>query len=148
MKIDKTDKDILNVLLENSRLSYRQIAKKIGKSVATVMHRVKALEKEGIINTYTVDLDYEKLGYDLPVLIEITVGAQQRDEAGSVIGTNGNISGVYDISGDFDEAIFAIFKNRKQLDNYIKELGKHKFILKTNTHLILRTIKETPIKIR
>ena len=48
---------------------------------------------------------------------------------------------------DFDEAVFATFKNRKQLDEYIKEIGKQKFILRTNTHLILRTVKEKAIKI-
>lgn len=148
MKIDKTDKDILNVLLENSRLSYRQIAKKIRRSVATVMHRVKALQKEGVIKGYTVDLDYEKLGYDLPVLIEMAVDIKERPDAGHIIGLNENVSKVYDISGDFDEAVFAIFKNRRQLDEYTKELGNQKFITKTTTHLILRTIKERAIKVK
>jgi len=116
MEIDRTDKDILNALLENSRLSYRQIAKKIKRSVATVMHRVRALEKEGIVRGYTVNLDYEKLGYDLPVLIEMEVDVKERPDAGQVIGHNENVSNVYDTSGDFDEAVFATFKNRKQLD--------------------------------
>ena len=62
-EIDKTDRDILNALLDNSRLSYRQIAVKIGVSVATVLKRVKALEDAGIIRKYTALLDYEKLGF-------------------------------------------------------------------------------------
>ncbi len=147
MQIDKTDKDILNVLLENSRLSYRQIAKKIRKSVATVMHRVRALEKEGIIKSYTADIDYEKLGYDLPVLIEMEVDIKERPDAGHILGKNENVFAVYDISGDFDEAVFAIFKNKRQLDEYTKEMGNQKFVLKTKTHLILRTIKEKAVKI-
>ena len=47
MKIDETDKKLVNLLLDNARLSYRQLAKKAGVSVATVMNRVKRLEKEG-----------------------------------------------------------------------------------------------------
>lgn len=148
MEIDKTDKDILNALLDNSRLSYREIAKIIKRSVATVMHRVKALEKSGIIRGYTADLDYEKLGYDLPVLIEMEVDVKERPDAGHIIGQNENVSAVYDISGDFDEAVFAIFKNRKQLDNYTKELGNKGFIKRTKTHLVLRTIKEQAIRVR
>ena len=46
MKIDETDKKIIRVLVENARLSYREIAKKVGVSVATIMHRVNALEDE------------------------------------------------------------------------------------------------------
>ena len=65
MKLEETDKKILNIIVENSRLSLRQIAKKAGVSVATVMHHIKALEKEGIIRKYTAKLDYEKMGYDV-----------------------------------------------------------------------------------
>ena len=49
MAPDETDKKILNVIIENSRLSLRQIAKKVGVSVATVMHHLQNLEKEKII---------------------------------------------------------------------------------------------------
>ena len=49
MSLDELDKNILNALIDNSRLSYRQIAKKLGVSVATVMHRVNILEKEKVI---------------------------------------------------------------------------------------------------
>ena len=71
MEIDALNKHILGVLLDDSRLSYRQIAKKVGVSVATVMHRVNNLKKQDIIKKYTANLDYEKLGYDI-VLLDIT----------------------------------------------------------------------------
>src|SRR3989338_9412552 len=73
ISIDKTDKAILNILLENSRLSYRQIAAKAGVSVATVLNRVKALEESKVIKSYSAQLDYEKLGYDVEVIIDIRV---------------------------------------------------------------------------
>ena len=72
MELDDLDKNILSVLLDDSRLSYRQIAKKTGVSTATVMNRMKELEKE-IIKKHTVILDYEKLGYDVEVMIEIRI---------------------------------------------------------------------------
>ena len=52
MAPDETDKKILNVIIENSRLSLRQIAKKVGVSVATVMHHLQNLEKEKIIRNF------------------------------------------------------------------------------------------------
>ena len=51
MQLEQTDKKILNIIVDNSRLSLRRIAKKADVSVATVMHHIKKLEKEGIINT-------------------------------------------------------------------------------------------------
>ena len=59
MELDETDKKILNVLVNNSRLSFRQIAKKVNVSVATVMHHIHKLEKENVIERYTTKLDYE-----------------------------------------------------------------------------------------
>jgi len=65
MDLDKTDVKILKTLLENPRLSNRQIAKKVNVSVGTVISKIKKMETEGIINGYSTTLDYENLGYEL-----------------------------------------------------------------------------------
>lgn len=145
--IDKTDKDILNTLLDNSRLSYRQIAKRIGRSVATAMHRVKKLEQEGIIKKYTVSLNYEKLGYDTPVIINFRVAKGKAISVGKGISLNPNIVSMYDVTGDFDVTLYALFKNRAQLDKFIKELPKHEDVTRIYTKLIMNTIKEDNIKV-
>src|SRR3989344_1785118 len=73
MKHDELDKQIMNLLLENSRLSYRQIAKKLKVSAATIMNRTKLLEKGGIIKNYTISIDYEKVGFDIEAIIEMRI---------------------------------------------------------------------------
>jgi DNA-binding Lrp family transcriptional regulator len=65
MELDKTDVKILKTLLENARLSNRQIAKKVNVSVGTVISKIKKMETGGIINGYSATLDYEDLGYEL-----------------------------------------------------------------------------------
>ena len=57
------DLQIVNILIENSRLSAREIAKKAGISVVTVINKMKDLEKEGIIKGYSAEIDsvYKKL---------------------------------------------------------------------------------------
>ena len=65
MELDQTDKKIIAVLNDNSRLPFREIAQRVGVSVATALNRVRQLEKDGVIRKYTVSLDYEKLGYDI-----------------------------------------------------------------------------------
>ena len=145
MKLEETDKKILNIIVENSRLSLRQIAKKAGVSVATVMHHIKALEKEGIIRKYTAKLDYEKMGYDVEVMIEIRISKGKLFEVEKKIAMHPNVFAVYDATGAFDAVILARFPTRRTMDNFLKKIQTYEFVERTETRLILRTMKEESI---
>ncbi|MBI5073406.1 Lrp/AsnC family transcriptional regulator [Candidatus Woesearchaeota archaeon] len=145
MDIDKKDKAILNTMLENSRLSYRQIAKKTGMSVATVMHRVNALEEKKIIKKYTALFDYEQLNYDITVIIEMQVSKGKLENVEKKIAKHPNVVAVYDVTGAFDIIIIAKFKTRKAMDVFLKEIQTYDFVLRTNTQLVLKTMKEEEI---
>lgn len=71
--MDDKDERILNVLKENSKLSTQQISKKTSIPITTVHHRIKKLEKDGIIKNYTVVLDNKKIGRPISAYILITV---------------------------------------------------------------------------
>ena len=73
MELDETDNKILNVLRYNSKLSYSNIAKKLLMPVTTVHHRIKKLEKEGIIAGYSLFLDYNKIGKGICAYILLRV---------------------------------------------------------------------------
>jgi Lrp/AsnC family transcriptional regulator, regulator for asnA, asnC and gidA len=62
-KIDEIDKQILDVLIENTRTPFTDIAKKLGMSAGTVHVRVKKMEESGIIQGSSLTVDYDKLGY-------------------------------------------------------------------------------------
>jgi DNA-binding Lrp family transcriptional regulator len=139
---DETDKAILNTLMDNSRLSYRQIAKKVGVSVATVMHRVNNLEKQKIIKKYTANLDYEKLGYDIVAIIEIKISKGKLEQMENKIASNENVISCYDVTGDFDSQMIARFRNRKGLDSFLKKIQTFEFVERTRTNLVLNVVKE------
>ncbi len=145
--IDETDKKILNVLLDDSRLSYREIAKKVGVSVATVMHRVNRLQKEKIIKKYTAVLDYEKLGYDVEITIHLKIGKGKLIELENKIAKTKNVFAVYDVTGKSDAIVIARFKNRRSMDNFLKQIQTYDFVERTETSLILNTIKEESPKV-
>lgn len=145
--IDEVDKKILNILLDNSRLSYREISKKVGVSVATIMHRVNRLEKEKIIKKYTVILDYEKLGYDVEITVHLKIGKGKLFELEQKIAKHKNVYAVYDVTGKADAIIIARFKNRRSMDTFLKKIQKYNFIERTETSLILNTIKEENFKV-
>jgi|SRR5210317_612765 Lrp/AsnC family transcriptional regulator, regulator for asnA, asnC and gidA len=62
-KLDNTDRQILDMLIENSRIPFTDIAKKLEISAGTVHVRVKKMEDAGIIIGSSLTLNYKKLGY-------------------------------------------------------------------------------------
>ena len=142
MKLDDTDKKILNVLVGSSRLSLRQIAKKVDVSVATVMHRINKLEQEKIIKKYTAQLDYEKIGYDIEVMIEIRISKGRLLDVEKKIAVHPNVFAVYDVTGAFDAVLLARFQTRRQMDNFLKKIQTYEFVERTETKLVLQAVKE------
>ncbi|MGC8811975.1 MAG: Lrp/AsnC family transcriptional regulator [Candidatus Aenigmatarchaeota archaeon] len=142
MELDKTDVKIIKILLSNSRLSFREIARHLGLSVGAVINRVKILENEKIIKGYTAILDHEKVGYELTAIIEITVSKGKLLEVEKEIAKFPNVCAVYDITGLTDALIVAKFKKRQELSDFVKNLLATPNVERTNTHLVLTTIKE------
>ncbi|AJF62916.1 MAG: Transcriptional regulator, lrp family [archaeon GW2011_AR20] len=73
MKLDKKDLKILEILKENSKLTTSQIYKKTNIPITTVHNRIKKLENLGIIRSYTLKLDYNKLGKPITGFILVTI---------------------------------------------------------------------------
>jgi Lrp/AsnC family transcriptional regulator for asnA, asnC and gidA len=63
LKLDETDHHILNMLIDNTRTPFTDIAKKLDISAGTVHVRVKKMEESGIIVGSSLTLNYKKLGY-------------------------------------------------------------------------------------
>lgn len=61
--IDDVDKKILMYLIDNTRMPFTEIAKKMNVSAGTIHVRVKKLEEAGIIKGTTLITDYDKMGY-------------------------------------------------------------------------------------
>lgn len=142
MLLDETDIKILKALTLDARLSSRQIAKQCGISIGTVLSRIKKMEKEGIIKGYSALLDHERLGYELTVVSEITVSKGRLLEVESEIARLPNVCCVYDVTGLIDAVIIAKFKNRDELGKFTKRLLSLPYMERTNTHVVLTTVKE------
>jgi DNA-binding Lrp family transcriptional regulator len=123
-------------------LSYRRIAGKAGVSVGTVLTRAKRLEKAGIVKGYTALLDHERIGYQLTAIAEITVSKGKLLEMEQAISKHPNVCAVYDITGLTDALVIAKFRNREELSKFTKSLLAMPFIDRTNTHVVLTTVKE------
>ena len=140
--VDETDIEILKILSEDSRKKLRPIAIDLNKSPTTVGKHIKDLEDKEIIKKYTINIDYEKLGYDIVALIELTISKGMMRSVEETIAADPNVFAVYDITGEYDAIILARFRTRHDLNAFVKNLNSHEFVVRTNTHLILNVIKD------
>lgn len=142
MNQDDTDVKILKTLVSDARLSSRQISKKSGVSIGTVLSRIKKMEVMGLIRGYTAVVDHEKIGYLLTALIEITVSKGRLLEMENEIARMPNVCTVYDVTGLTDAFVIAKFKSREDLSAFAKRLLALPYVERSNTHVVLTTIKE------
>ena len=73
MEIDRFDRQILQVLQQEGRISNQELADRIGLSPSPCLRRVRALEEAGIVTGYRALLDAKALGYTLMALIYISM---------------------------------------------------------------------------
>lgn len=148
-KIDEVDLKIIDLLQEDSRLSFNKVASKLGISAGTAFNRIKNLEERGIIKGYTVIVDPVKVGYSMTALVLIQAEGAHLSDVEKEIAKIGNVVSVYDITGDFDIAVIARFMNRASLNEFIKGLLAVPYVKRTVTNIILNIVKEDMrIKIR
>ncbi len=70
-RLDEIDHQILDMLIENTRTPFTDIAKSLDISAGTVHVRVRKMEESGIIKGSTLTIDYEKLGYTFVAYVGI-----------------------------------------------------------------------------
>lgn len=69
--LDDTDRRILEILLEDSRISLKDLAGHVGLSSPSASERVRRLEERGVIRAFTVEIDPKALGYQLQAIVRI-----------------------------------------------------------------------------
>ncbi|HUD33214.1 MAG TPA: Lrp/AsnC family transcriptional regulator [Variovorax sp.] len=103
--IDRIDRKILQALLEDGRISWRDLAERVGLSTTPVMRRVKALEERGFITGYAATLDEAQLAGSLSVFVQISLDKQH---AGALVKFEEQIKlapqvmSCFLMTGDFD----------------------------------------------
>jgi len=140
--IDDTDKKIIAEYLKDARISYREVAKRLHLAVGTVLTRTKKLENDKIIESYSAILNHDKLGYEIIAISEITVSKGKLTEVETAIAKLSPTCAVYDVTGENDVIIISKFKTRDEMSNFTKKLLSMSNVERTNSKIVLNTIKE------
>ena len=89
MKLDRYDRQMLEILQEDGRISNQDLADRIGLSPSPCLRRLRALEDAGIVTGYRALLNAKALGYSLMALIYISMDMHTPD----ALKTSSNRSG-------------------------------------------------------
>jgi len=140
--IDDLDRRIVRVLNRNARRSYRDIAREVGTSVTAVINRVKKLEEYGAVKGYIPLADPESFGLNLTAIIALRISKGKLLETQEKIAKDVRVAGVYDITGEWDSFVIGYFKDRQDLNEFIKNLLSIQYVDRTVTHIVLNVVKE------
>jgi len=140
--IDELDKEILNALNENARVSFRRAAKKLRISPTTLHNKVKKLEASGVLKGYIPLIDAESVGYTLMAIIGLRVKQEEDIEVQEDISRLPQVGAVYEVTGDWDLILICYFKDRKDLTHFLKKELPLSKIQRAITHIVLKVVKE------
>lgn len=140
--LDDLDKHIIRSLNQNARKSFREIAKEVNTSVTAVIHRIKKFEESGALKGYFPLLDPEHFGLELAAVIALSISQGKLLETQKKIAEDRRVAAVYDITGEWDSIVIGYFRDRQDLNDFVKKLLSQKNVYRTVTHIVLNVVKE------
>lgn len=114
MDMDSKDWEILRALQRDGRATAAQISERIHLSPSSVSRRITRLEEEGVVTGYRAEIDQQKVGYELTVMVEISLDSQS-DEAFSAfeaaVAKVPAVHSCYLMSGEMDYLLRVVARN-------------------------------------
>ena len=140
------EKDILNILTEDARLSHKKIAAMLSVTEEEVTATVADLEKRGVLVKYSAIINSEKADDMLvEALIEVKVSPKKKegfDGIAKQISSFPEVKAVYLMSGAYDLAVFIEGRTLQQVSRFVSErISTFDGVLSTATHFILKKYK-------
>ncbi len=139
--MDQLDLEIISYLQSNGRMPFTDIANALNISEGTVRNRVTRMMQEHVLQIVGM-VDPNKLGYDAPAVINISVQPQLLNNVAKTISKFSEVSYLIMVSGEFDLLVEVLCKDRDHLAKFLNEkLLKVPGINNTQTSMVLHTYK-------
>lgn len=140
-EIDSKDIQILGLLLNNARLSNKEIAAKIGIAQSSTHDRIKKLTQKGFFKGAYVDIDQKKLDLNIEVMLAIKLNKQHRSIIAEFIEKASQLPGViqlFHMAGNNDFILHVGVKDSDELRGFILDrLSTLDYIQSTETTMVL-----------
>lgn len=135
--MDSMDERLLELLRENARESFVNLAKQLNTSEGTVRARVKKLQDDGVIRRFTL----RTAGSNIKTIIEIEVETNvHTSDISSKVAKWKGVEQVYEISGEHDILVVAEAGNTTALNEIIERIREFPQVKSTRSRLILKEV--------
>lgn len=144
-KIDKKKKiddvKLIEILKENARTNFTDLARIFNVSETAIRKKIKKLEKEGIIKSYTINFDLKKLGYNIHALVGVDTKPDLYVDVIDKIKKLKETKSLFASTGDHMLLLEVWFEDSKKLREFVKKLKKIKGITRVCPAVLLEKLK-------
>ncbi|MBD5639630.1 Lrp/AsnC family transcriptional regulator [Clostridium botulinum] len=138
MKIDNTDIKILKELQQDSRLSIRELSKRVHLSPPSVTERIRKLEDNKIIEGYTIKINEKAMGLDIQCIIQIDLKNSEFEKFKKFIYNHPRVNFCYRIAGDSCILVKLSVQSILEIEKFVDSISS--LNATTSTHIIFSQI--------
>ncbi len=140
--VDELDINILKLLRDDARLSFRNIGKELNMSTGTISQRVKRLVNDGVIRKFTCIIDPAKVGKHCTVLVMVRSrpGAKLEDIVKEIEALD-EACCIHTITGDFNLHVMLRLKNHSAAAEFLENLRNMPGIQFITSFIVLQSHK-------
>lgn len=132
--MDAIDKKIIKILQKNARTPIKDIAGMVALSSPAVSTRIAKLEKEGLIQQYSMVLDRERLGYHIVAYVQVEMDPSLKARFQEEMQQCNNVLECCHVTGQYSQILKAAFKSTNDLDVFLSRVQNYG---RTSTHIVL-----------
>jgi Lrp/AsnC family transcriptional regulator, leucine-responsive regulatory protein len=143
MAVEEIDRAIVAALAADGRLSYTDLADKVGLSVSAAHQRVRRLEQRGVLKGYTARLDYEAIGLPLTAFVAIRpLDSAAPDDAPQRLAGLPEVESCYSVAGEDFYLLLVRVGSPGDLERLLQEIRTAANVA-TRTTVVLSTPYES-----
>jgi DNA-binding Lrp family transcriptional regulator len=140
-EISKIDRNIIKILIRNSRTTVREISKETGVSQPTVKKRIVKMMDSGIIEQFACQIDMGKFGYNLSFITMVRiVNANNSEKIAKKLMKIKEVYSVDMITGEYDLLLRGYSKDQLDLYNILSKIQFIEGIDHLFTNIIIKSM--------
>lgn len=147
--LDRMNLEILELLQEDARRTYVDVADQMDRAESTVRDRIQRLEEFGIIQRYTAVLDTRKLGLNGRALVRASVPGRNLQEALDGLLSVPEVTNVHHATGDANIGLLVSSPDMGGLERVLRRLSSSASLQQVQSDVILRSVaRERPLPLQ
>lgn len=139
--LDRTDLRILRELERDARISWRELGEAVHLSPTSAADRVRRLERDGVIEGYTVRVDPDALGRTVQAVVDVKLGPGDVEEFEARLAQRDEVTFAAYVTGTADYSINVACHGAEGLDTFVRWLRAEAGVASTETKLLLRVVR-------